>query len=77
MTDSGFEINGITLFYNDFYARLNEVDENKKIEAITYDQDNRSNRPTANPTDQSNCSNPSGPGVAGLQTLTDTHRRAP
>ena len=34
MTESGFEINGITLFYNDFYARLDEVDENKKIEAV-------------------------------------------
>ena len=34
MTESGFELNGITLFYNDFYARLDEVDENKKIEAV-------------------------------------------
>ena len=34
MTESGFELNGITLFYNDFYDRLDAVDENKKIEAV-------------------------------------------
>ena len=34
MTESGMELNGITLFYNDFYQRLDEVDENKKIEAV-------------------------------------------
>ena len=34
ITESGVELNGITLFYNDFYERLNNVDENKKIESI-------------------------------------------
>lgn len=34
MTDSGIELSGITLFYNDFYERLQIVDENKKIETI-------------------------------------------
>jgi len=33
-TDSGVELTGITLFYNDFYERLNLVDENKKIESV-------------------------------------------
>jgi hemoglobin-like flavoprotein len=33
-TESGVELNGITLFYNDFYERLNLVDENKKIESV-------------------------------------------
>ena len=33
ITESGVELNGITLFYNDFYERLNTVDENKKIES--------------------------------------------
>ena len=31
---SGFEVTGITLFYNDFYERLKLVDENHKIEAV-------------------------------------------
>ena len=34
ITESGVELNGITLFYNDFYERLNMVDENKKIESV-------------------------------------------
>ena len=34
ITESGVELNGITLFYNDFYERLNTVDENKKIESV-------------------------------------------
>ena len=34
MTASGIELTGITLFYNDFYERLNIVDENKKIESV-------------------------------------------
>lgn len=34
MMESGIEITGITLFYNDFYERLNLVDENKKIESV-------------------------------------------
>jgi len=33
-TESGIEISGITLFYNDFYARLKIVDESQKIEGI-------------------------------------------
>jgi hemoglobin-like flavoprotein len=33
-TDSGLELTGITLFYNDFYERLALVDENKKIESV-------------------------------------------
>ena len=33
-TESGMELTGITLFYNDFYERLKLVDENKKIESI-------------------------------------------
>lgn len=33
-TDSGVELTGITLFYNDFYERLKLVDENRKIENI-------------------------------------------
>ena len=33
-TESGVELTGITLFYNDFYERLKLVDENKKIESI-------------------------------------------
>jgi len=33
-TESGVELNGITLFYNDFYERLELVDENKKIESV-------------------------------------------
>jgi len=33
-TDTGLELNGITLFYNDFYERLHQVDENKKIESV-------------------------------------------
>ena len=32
--ESGFEVTGITLFYNDFYERLKLVDENHKIEAV-------------------------------------------
>ena len=35
MTESGFELNGITLFYNDFYARLDEVDE--KLVSCSHD----------------------------------------
>ena len=34
MTESGIELSGITLFYNDFYERLQLVDENKKIESV-------------------------------------------
>jgi hemoglobin-like flavoprotein len=34
MTDSGLELTGITLFYNDFYERLKLVDENRKIESV-------------------------------------------
>jgi hemoglobin-like flavoprotein len=33
-TESGVELTGITLFYNDFYERLMTVDENKKIESV-------------------------------------------
>ena len=33
-TDSGVELTGITLFYNDFYERLKLVDENRKIECV-------------------------------------------
>ena len=33
-TDSGVELTGITLFYNDFYERLKLVDENRKIESV-------------------------------------------
>ena len=33
-TESGVELTGITLFYNDFYERLSLVDENRKIESI-------------------------------------------
>ena len=33
-TESGVDLTGITLFYNDFYERLKLVDENKKIESI-------------------------------------------
>ena len=33
-TESGFELNGITLFYNDFYERLTVMDENKRIEGV-------------------------------------------
>lgn len=32
--DSGIELTGITLFYNDFYERLHTVDENRKIESV-------------------------------------------
>jgi hemoglobin-like flavoprotein len=32
--ESGIEITGITLFYNDFYERLHTVDENRKIESV-------------------------------------------
>ena len=32
--ESGFEVSGITLFYNDFYERLSIVDEGHKIEAV-------------------------------------------
>ena len=32
--ESGFEVSGITLFYNDFYERLSVVDESHKIEAV-------------------------------------------
>ena len=34
MMESGIELTGITLFYNDFYERLHTVDENKKIESV-------------------------------------------
>jgi hemoglobin-like flavoprotein len=33
-SESGLELNGITLFYNDFYERLLLVDENNKIESV-------------------------------------------
>ena len=33
-TDSGVQLAGITLFYNDFYERLKLVDENGKIESV-------------------------------------------
>ena len=33
-TESGLELNGITLFYNDFYEHLKILDENGKIEAV-------------------------------------------
>lgn len=33
-TESGVELSGITLFYNDFYERLKLVDENRKIESV-------------------------------------------
>lgn len=34
MTESGLELTGITLFYNDFYEHLRKMDENGKIEAV-------------------------------------------
>ena len=34
MMESGIELTGITLFYNDFYERLHTVDENRKIESV-------------------------------------------
>jgi hemoglobin-like flavoprotein len=34
MIESGVELTGITLFYNDFYERLKTLDESQKIEAI-------------------------------------------
>jgi len=34
VTESGVELTGITLFYNDFYERLQLVDENRKIESV-------------------------------------------
>jgi hemoglobin-like flavoprotein len=34
LTESGVELTGITLFYNDFYERLKLVDENAKIESV-------------------------------------------
>ena len=34
ITETGMELNGITLFYNDFYERLSVMDENKKIEGV-------------------------------------------
>jgi hemoglobin-like flavoprotein len=34
LLETGIEVTGITLFYNDFYERLHTMDENKKIESV-------------------------------------------